>query len=99
MSDSSRPHGLQPTRLLRPWDFPGKSTGVGCHCLLRGFVLRAAEEEQLTHLLRRAYLKDSQLLERESSGKGQSLEERPTGRPKGTVAGVVMVTGEGDVSR
>ena len=25
--------GLQPTRLLRPWDFPGKSTGVGCHCL------------------------------------------------------------------
>ena len=35
MSDSWRPHGLQPTRLLRPWDFPGKSTGVGCHCLLR----------------------------------------------------------------
>ena len=34
MSDSSRPHGRQPTRLLRPWDFPGKSTGVGCHCLL-----------------------------------------------------------------
>ena len=29
------PHGLQPTRLLHPWDFPGKSTGVGCHCLLR----------------------------------------------------------------
>ena len=27
-------HGLQPSRLLRPWDFPGKSTGVGCHCLL-----------------------------------------------------------------
>ena len=35
MSDSWRPHGLQPTRLLHPWDFPGKSTGVGCHCLLR----------------------------------------------------------------
>ena len=34
VSDSSRPHGLQPTRLLRPWDFPGKSTGVECHCLL-----------------------------------------------------------------
>ena len=31
VSDSLRPHGLQPTRLLRPWDFPGKSTGVGCH--------------------------------------------------------------------
>ena len=26
-----QPHGLQPTRLLRPWDFPDKSTGVGCH--------------------------------------------------------------------
>ena len=25
------PHGLQPTSLLHPWDFPGKSTGVGCH--------------------------------------------------------------------
>ena len=34
MSDSQRPHGLQPTRHLRPWDFPGKSTGAGCHCFL-----------------------------------------------------------------
>ena len=34
-SDSVRPHGLQPTRLLRPWEFLGKSTRVGCHCLLR----------------------------------------------------------------
>ena len=34
MFDPSRPHGLQPTRLLCPRDFPGKSTGVGCHCLL-----------------------------------------------------------------
>ena len=34
MYDSSRPHGLQPTRLLCLWDLPGKSTGVGCQCLL-----------------------------------------------------------------
>ena len=34
MSDSWRPHGLQPTSLLRRWDFPGKSTGVGCPRLL-----------------------------------------------------------------
>ena len=31
-----RPHGLQPTMLLCPWDFPGKNTGVGCHSLLQG---------------------------------------------------------------
>ena len=31
VSDSLRPHGLQPTRLLCSWDFPGKNTGVGCH--------------------------------------------------------------------
>ena len=35
VSDPQRPHGLQPSRLLYPWDFPGRSTGVGCHCLLR----------------------------------------------------------------
>ena len=34
VSDSSCPQGLQPTRLLHPQDFPGKSTGVGCQCLL-----------------------------------------------------------------
>ena len=42
VSDSWRPHGLQPTRLLRPWGFPGKSTGVGCHCLLPGWSLESA---------------------------------------------------------
>ena len=35
MPDSQRPHELQPSRLLCPWDFPGKSTGVWCHCLLQ----------------------------------------------------------------
>ena len=33
--DSLRPHGLQPTKLHCPWDFPGKDTGVGCHFLLQ----------------------------------------------------------------
>ena len=41
VSDSSWPHGLQPTRLLHPWDFPGKSTGVGCHCLLKEGLWRS----------------------------------------------------------
>ena len=28
-------HRRQPTRLLHEWDFPGETTGVGCHCLLQ----------------------------------------------------------------
>ena len=36
MHDSLRPHGLQPTRLLCPWDPPGKNTGAGCCALLQG---------------------------------------------------------------
>ena len=35
MSDSLQPHGLLPTRLLCPWDSPGKKTGVSCHILLQ----------------------------------------------------------------
>ena len=35
MSDSVRPQRRQPTRLPRPWDSPGKNTGVGCHFLLQ----------------------------------------------------------------
>ena len=43
MSDPQRPHGLQPSRLLSPWDFPGRSTGVGCHCLLPILLAAAAK--------------------------------------------------------
>ena len=35
MSDSMRPYRQQPTTLPRPWDSPGKNTGVGCHFLLQ----------------------------------------------------------------
>ena len=35
------PHGLEPTRLLYPWNFSGKSTGVGCHFLLQGIKPRS----------------------------------------------------------
>ena len=35
MSNSLQSHGLQPSRLLCPWDFTGKNTGVGCHSLLQ----------------------------------------------------------------
>ena len=46
MSDSVRPHGLQPTRLLRPWDSPGKNTGVGCHFLLQ--CMKVESESEVT---------------------------------------------------
>ena len=39
LSDSLSPDGLLPTRLLCPWDFPGKTTGMGCHALLHGIFL------------------------------------------------------------
>ena len=39
MYDSLWPHGLEPARLLHPWDFPGKNTGVGCHFLTAGWLL------------------------------------------------------------
>ena len=41
MSDSVRPHMWQPTRLLSPWDSPGKKTRVGCHFLLQVSLLGA----------------------------------------------------------
>ena len=44
MSDSVRPRRRQPTRLLRPWDFPGKSTGVGCRFLLQCMKVKSGSE-------------------------------------------------------
>ena len=44
MSDSVRPHRRQPTRLPRPWDSPGKNTGVGCHFLLQCMKMKSESE-------------------------------------------------------
>ena len=44
MCNSVRPHGLQPTRLLHPWDSPGKNTGVGCHFLLQCMKVESESE-------------------------------------------------------
>ena len=44
MSDSVRPHRQQPTRLPRPWDSPGKNTGVGCHLLLQRVKVKSEGE-------------------------------------------------------
>ena len=44
MSDSVRPHRQQPTRLPRPWDSPGKNTGVACHFLLQCMKVKSESE-------------------------------------------------------
>ena len=49
VSDSVRPHRRQTTRLPRPWDSPGKNTGVGCHCLLQCIKVKSESEAAQWH--------------------------------------------------
>ena len=51
MSDSLRPYGLYPMRLLCSWDSPGKITGVHCHALLQGIFLTQGSNPHLLRLL------------------------------------------------
>ena len=51
MSDSFQPYGLQLAKLLYPWKFPGKNTGVGCHFLLQGIFLTQGSNPCLLDLL------------------------------------------------
>ena len=44
VSDSVWPRRQQPTRLPRPWDSPGKITGVGCHFLLQCMIVKSESE-------------------------------------------------------
>ena len=44
VSDSVRPHRRQPNRLPRPWDSPGKNTGMGCHFLLQLMKVKSESE-------------------------------------------------------
>ena len=50
MSNSVRPHTWQPTRLPRPWDSPGKNTGVGCHFLLQCMKVKSESEVAQSYL-------------------------------------------------
>ena len=50
-----------PTRLLRPWDFPGKSTGVGCHCLLHLSLIHLLKCSSF-HMIHLLHEKTSRLL-------------------------------------
>ena len=55
ISDSLRPHGLLPTRLLCPWNFPGKDTGVGCHVLLQEIFATQGLNTSLLHCRKTLY--------------------------------------------
>ena len=44
VSDSVRPYRWEPIRLLRPWDFPGKNTGVGSHFLFQCIKVKSESE-------------------------------------------------------
>ena len=49
LPDSLWPRGLQPTRLLCPWDFPDKDSGVHCHFLLQGIFPTQRSNPDLLH--------------------------------------------------
>ena len=49
VSDFLQPCALQPARLLYPWNFPGKNTGVGCHFLLQGIFQTWGSSLHLLH--------------------------------------------------
>ena len=76
-SNILRPHGLWPTRLLCPWDFPGKNTRVGCHFLLQGmkpcWSLNLFEKEK-SSLKRQTISKNCRLEYTLLTGKGQAKQ-------------------------
>ena len=55
MSNSLQPHGLWPTRLLCPQDFPGKNTRVDCHFLLQEIFLTQGSNLGLLHCRQTLY--------------------------------------------
>ena len=55
MSNSLQLHGLQPTMLLHPWDFPGNNNGLGCHFLLQGIFPTQGSNPGLLHCRQTLY--------------------------------------------
>ena len=56
VSNSLRPHCLQPARFLCPWNSLGKNTAVGCHALLHGIFLTQGLNVGLLHRRQILYL-------------------------------------------
>ena len=80
VSDSSQAPGLKPTRLLCPWNFSGKNTGMGCHFLLQGILPTQGSN---MHLLRADSLPVSYLGSPTACAPLQTLEVLRNGRELG----------------
>ena len=73
-----RPHGLQPTRLLFPWDSPGKNPGLGCHALLQRIFWTQKSNQDLLHctwiLYQHLGLKNSPFYRQRGGVRGEHME-------------------------
>ena len=72
MSDSLPPYGLQPARLLCPWDSPGKNIGVGGHSLPQGIFLAQGLNSSLLHCRQILYCLNHQRSPASATDKGKS---------------------------
>ena len=79
MSNSLCPHGLYPARLLCPWDFPGKNTGVCCHVLLQGIFPTQELNLGLLHCRQTLYRRSHQGSPFDKKVENYNLE-KPRGR-------------------
>ena len=94
-----RPHRWQPTRLRRPWDSPGKNTGVGCHFLLQCMKVKSESEVAQSCLTQRPHgLQPTRLLRPwDFPGKSTGVEchcllkSSPLGLPQKKADGSVKV--------
>ena len=103
MSDFLPSHGLEPARLLCPWDSPGENTGAGCHFLLQGIFLTQGLNLRFFNLLRVTVFDDGNGIweggiwrETAAAAAAASLQSCPTlrdpidGSPPGsTIPGII----------
>ena len=78
MSDSLQPRGLQPTRLLCPYNPPGKHTGVDCHSLLQGIIPTQGLNLSLLHCRQILYHLSNQGSPAAAAAAAKSLQSYPT---------------------
>ena len=85
-----QPHRRQPSRLPRPWDSPGKNTGVGCHFLLQCMKVKSESEvaQSCQHHYTHTYFKESLV--------AQMVKNLPVMRETGLIPGLGRSLGEGN---